>query len=99
MQTIGFSSTSTSSSDSDEERRQRIIKCAALVVASVAEASDTPVVSMRGGSRPGKAKNRDNGIAQGAEQIDRGYFNTVCLLPAPISEAELKRRFRTPRSV
>jgi hypothetical protein len=54
---------------------------------------------MRGGSRPGKAKNRDNGIAQGAEQIDRGYFNTVCLLPAPISEAELERRFRTPRSV
>jgi hypothetical protein len=74
MQTIGFSSSSTSSSDSEEERRQRIRKCAALVVASVAEASDTPVVPMCGGSRPGKAKNCDNGIAQGAEQIDRDHL-------------------------
>jgi hypothetical protein len=79
--------------------RQRSRQCAALVVASVAEASDTPVVSMRGGSRPGKAKNRDNGIAQGAELIDRDYFSRVCLLPAPISEAEFERRFRMPRSV
>jgi hypothetical protein len=54
---------------------------------------------MRGGSRPGKAKNRDNGIAQGAELIDRDYFSRVCLLPAPISEAEFERRFRMPRSV
>jgi hypothetical protein len=54
---------------------------------------------MRGGSRPGKAKNRDNDIAQGAEQIDWDFFNTVCLLPAPIAEAEFERRFRMPRSV
>jgi hypothetical protein len=71
MQTIGFSSSSTSFSDSEEECRQRIIICAALVVASVAEASHTPVVPMRGGSRPGKAKNCGNGIAQGAEQVRR----------------------------
>jgi hypothetical protein len=94
MPTIGFSSTSSSSSDSEEERRQQIRKCAALVLASVVEASDTPVVPMPGGSRPGKAKNRDNGIAQGAERIDRDYFNRVCTLPAPIAEAELECRFR-----
>jgi DNA-binding transcriptional regulator LsrR (DeoR family) len=58
------------------------------VVASVAEASDTPVVQMRGGSGPGKANNRENGIARGAEQIDRDYFYRVCLLPAPIAEPE-----------
>jgi hypothetical protein len=73
MQTIEFSSSSSSSSDSEEERRHRIRKFATLVVASVSEASDTPVVRMRGGSRPGKAKNRDNGMAQGAMQIDRDY--------------------------
>jgi hypothetical protein len=65
----------------------------------VVGASDTPFVPMRGGSRPGKAKTRDNGIAQGAEQIDQDYFNRVCMLPAPILEAEFERRFRMPRSV
>jgi hypothetical protein len=54
---------------------------------------------MRGESRAGKTKNRDNGIAQGAEQIDRDCFKIVCLLPAPIVEAELERRFRMPRCV
>jgi hypothetical protein len=46
-----------------------------------------------------KATNRDNGIAQGAVQIDRDYFNKVCLLHAPIAEAEFESRFRMPRSV
>jgi hypothetical protein len=92
-------SISTSSSDSEKVNRQRIRQCAALVVASVAEASDTPVVSMRGGSRPGKAKNRDNGIVQGAEQIDQDYFNRVCLLPAPNAETVFERRLIMPRSV
>jgi hypothetical protein len=32
-------------------------------------------------------------------QIGRDYFNRVCLLPAPITEAEFERRFRMPRSV
>jgi hypothetical protein len=64
-----------------------------------ARRTDTPVVPMRGGSRPGMAKIRDDGIAQGAEQIDRDYFNRVCLLPAPNAEAEFERRFRMPRSV
>jgi hypothetical protein len=99
MQTIASSSSSSSSSDSDEERRQRVRKCATLVVASVAEASATPIVRMRGVSRPGKAQNRDNGIAQGAVQIDRDYFNRAGLIPAPIAEAEFERRFRMPRSV
>jgi hypothetical protein len=49
---------------------------------------------MRGGSRPGKEKNRDKSIAQGAEQIDRDYFNRVCMLPTPIAKAEFERRFR-----
>jgi hypothetical protein len=79
--------------------RQRIRQCAALVVASVAEASDTPVVSMCGRSRLGKAKNRDNGIAQGVEQIDRDYFNRVCLLPAPNAETEFEPSLRMPRRV
>jgi hypothetical protein len=65
----------------------------------VAESSDTTVVPMRIGYRPGKAKNCDNGFAQGAEQIDQGHFNRVCLLPAPIAEAEFERRFRMPRSL
>jgi hypothetical protein len=69
------------------------MQCAALVVASVAEESDTPVMSMRGGSRPGKAKYRENGITQKAELIDQDYFNRVCLLPAPISKEECERRF------
>jgi hypothetical protein len=99
MQTIEFSSSSSSPSDTEEERRQRIRKCATLVVASVAEAIDTPVVRMRGGSRPGKAKNRDNGVAQRAIQIDRDYFNRVCVLPAPIAGADVERIFRMPRSV
>jgi hypothetical protein len=50
-------------------------------------------MSMRGGSRPGKAKNRENGITQKAELIDQDYFNRVCLLPAPISDEEFERRF------
>jgi hypothetical protein len=54
---------------------------------------------MCGGSLPGKAKNHDNGIAQGAEQIDRDYFNRVCLLLAPISETEFECILRMPRSV
>jgi hypothetical protein len=32
---------------------------------------------------PDKAETRDNSIAQGAEQIDRDYFHSVCLLPVP----------------
>jgi hypothetical protein len=83
MQTIGFSSSSTSSSDREGERRQCIRKCAGLLVSSVAEASDTPFVPMLGGSRPGMAKIRGNGIAQGAEQINRDYFT---YLPAPRSK-------------
>jgi hypothetical protein len=58
---------------------------------SVAEARDTPVVSMCGGSRAGKEKHRDKHISQGAEQIDSDCFNRVCMLLAPIAETEFER--------
>jgi hypothetical protein len=95
---IEFSSSSLSSSDDEEDRRQRTTHCAALVVASAAKASDILFVLMCGSSLPGKARNREKGILQGAEQIDRDYFNRFCLLPAPILEAEFEQRFRMPRS-
>jgi hypothetical protein len=43
---------------------------------------------------PDKGKTRDNGIAQGAEQIDRDYFNRVCLLPVPNGWVLLLQKLR-----
>jgi Plant transposon protein len=99
MQPTELSSSSSSSSEGEDERRQRTKECAALVITSVAAGSSGRVVPTRGGSRPGKAGNRDTGIEQGAKQIDRDYFNRFSRLPAPIAEADFERRFRMPRSV
>jgi Plant transposon protein len=96
-----WSVSSSSSSDSDEECRLRFRSCAAAIVTAVAgaEASDTIDARRRGGSLPGKAKNRDNGIAEGAERIDRDYFNRGGLDSAPLAESEFERRLRMPRCV
>jgi hypothetical protein len=97
--TMDMSSSSSSSSNSDDERRQRVNKCAALAVVSAAEASAERFVKIQGGSFPGRARNGERRIGQGAAQIDMDYSNRLCLLPAPIAEAEFERRFRMPPSV
>jgi hypothetical protein len=50
----------------------------------------------RGGSRPGKAPNRDLGRRQAAIDIDRDYFGRLGTSPA-FSNSEFERRYRMPR--
>jgi hypothetical protein len=96
-----WSVSSSSSSDSDEECRLRFRRCAAAIATAVAEAEASVAIDAprRGGSLPGKAKNRDNGIAEGAERIDWDYFSRGGLDSAPLAESEFERRFRMPRCV
>jgi Plant transposon protein len=99
MEYLDVSNSGSSSSESEEEYRKKVRKCAVLVVASATRGSATTSLAIRGGSVPGRPKCRDNGIEEGAEQIDRFYFNRTSLLSAPIFEADFERRFRMPRSV
>jgi hypothetical protein len=90
MQTIGFTSSSTSSSDSEEKMTccySALENERALVVTSVAEARDTPVVPMRCGSCPGMEKIRDNGIAQ-----EQSRSTGTTLIESACSPLRMQRR-------
>jgi hypothetical protein len=52
----------------------------------------------RGGSRPGKAPNRDFGKRQAAVDIARDYFGRLGTSPV-FSYSEVERRYRIPRCV
>jgi hypothetical protein len=89
------SESSSSGEDERRRRRRKVVSCA--ITSALAEASASPDAPMRGGSRPGRAPNRDRALCQGAVDLDKDYFNRLGLVSAPRLELDFERRYRMPR--
>lgn len=86
------SSSDGSSSSDDQETMMALTVC----LGALAEQSET---CRQGGSRPGRAGNRDIGRVEGGLRIDRDYFCRISPEPPIFSVAEFERRFTVTRGI
>ena len=78
----------------EEEREQDEILN--MLVDELVSSSDEEEPASWGGSRPGKAKNKNRNFAAAYSKLVQDYFNGT---ESTYNEADFERRFRMPRSV
>jgi hypothetical protein len=96
---LGRYASSSSKSSADESIcALHLYNMATLAIVAGVPAKRRLSRGRRGGSRPGKAPNRDLGRRQAAIDIDRDYFGRLGTSPV-FSISEFERRYRMPRCV